>query len=106
MKLPLCVIEIIVSLIWYSTSWVQECEQNTIIEDQFEGWNLDSKFRPHHIYAMDLTVLFSSTVWIKRIERRKWNRGRNGLHQLGQPIVPSVLLPVLNPPYPKGTMFV
>ena len=25
---------------------------------------------------------YSSTLWIKRIEHRKWNRGRNGLHQL------------------------
>ena len=30
-------------------------------------------------------------LWIKRIKRRKWNRGCNGLHQLGQSIVPSIL---------------
>ena len=24
---------------------------------------------------------------------RKWNRGRNGLHQLGQPVAPSILFP-------------
>ena len=37
------------------------------------------------------------------IEHRKWNRGRNGLHQLGQPVAPSTLFPVFNPPYPQGT---
>ena len=31
-----------------------------------------------------------STLWIKRIELRKLNRGHNGLHQLGQPIAPSI----------------
>ena len=30
-----------------------------------------------------------------RFEHRKWNRGRNGLHQLGQPVAPSILFPVL-----------
>ena len=25
---------------------------------------------------------------------RKWNRGRNGLHQLEQPVAPSILFPV------------
>ena len=29
-----------------------------------------------------------------RFECREWNRGRNGLHQLGQPVAPSVLFPV------------
>ena len=43
------------------------------------------------------------TLWIKRIEHRKWIRGCNGLHQLGQPVAPSVLFPVFNPPYPQGT---
>ena len=28
-----------------------------------------------------------------RFEHRKWNRGRNGLHQLGQPVAPSILFP-------------
>ena len=44
-----------------------------------------------------------STLWIKMIEHRKWNEGRNGLHQLGQPVAPSILFPVCNPPYPQGT---
>ena len=44
-----------------------------------------------------------TTLWIKRIEHRKWNRGRYGLHQLGQPDAPSILFPVFNPPYPQGT---
>ena len=42
------------------------------------------------------------TVWIKRIDHRKWNSGRSGLHQLGQPVVPSILFPAFNPPYPEG----
>ena len=42
----------------------------------------------------------SCTVWIKWIGRRLWNRGHNGLHQLGQPIAPSVQFPGFNPPYP------
>ena len=42
------------------------------------------------------------TFWIKRIEGMKWYRGRNGLHQLEQPIAPSILFPVLNPHYPQG----
>ena len=29
-----------------------------------------------------------------RFEHRKWNRGCNGLHQLGQPVAPSILFPV------------
>ena len=45
------------------------------------------------------------TLWIKRIEHRKWNRGHNGLHQLGQPVAPSILFPVFNPPYPQGSHF-
>ena len=45
-----------------------------------------------------------TTLWIKRIEHGKWNRGRNGLHQLGQPAAPSVLFPVFNPPYPQGKL--
>ena len=32
-----------------------------------------------------------------RFEHRKRNRGRNGLHQLGQPVAPSVLFAVLHP---------
>ena len=44
------------------------------------------------------------TLRIKRIEHRKWNRGCHGLHQLGQPVAPSFLLPVFNPSYPQGTI--
>ena len=44
------------------------------------------------------------TLWIKRIELRKRNRGRNGLHQQGEPVVPSILFLVFNPPYPQGTV--
>ena len=44
------------------------------------------------------------TLWIKRIEHRKFNRGHSGPHQLGQPVAPSFLFPVFNPPYPQGTV--
>ena len=33
-------------------------------------------------------------------QRAQW------LHQLGQPIAPSILFPVFNPPYPQGTVIV
>ena len=35
------------------------------------------------------------TDWVRVYETssRKWNRGRNGLHQLGHPVVPSILFP-------------
>ena len=51
-----------------------------------------------------ILLLREHTLWIKRIEHRKWTRGLNGLHQLGQPVSPSVLFPVFNPPYPQGTL--
>ena len=31
-----------------------------------------------------------STDWGYETSSRKWNRGRNGLHQLGQPVAPSI----------------
>ena len=31
-------------------------------------------------------------------------RGRNGLHQLGQPVAPSILFPVFNPEGEPGTL--
>ena len=51
-----------------------------------------------------ILLLREHTLWIKRIEHRKRNRGLNGLHQLGQPVSPSILFPVFNPPYPQGTL--
>ena len=42
---------------------------------------------------------------IKRIEHRKWNRGHNGLHHLGQPVASSILFPVFNPPDPQGSQW-
>ena len=33
------------------------------------------------------------TDWEYEKSSRKWNRGRNGLHQLGQPVAPSILFP-------------
>ena len=45
----------------------------------------------------------TNTGFAFRIEHRKWNRGRNGLHQLGQPVAPSVPFPVFNPEGEPGT---
>ena len=47
---------------------------------------------------------YESSLRIKRIEHRKWKRGCNGLHQLGQPVAPFDLFPVFNPPYPQGAL--
>ena len=33
----------------------------------------------------------------------KWNRGRNGLHQLGQPVASSILFPVFKSEGEPGT---
>ena len=33
------------------------------------------------------------TDWGYETSSRKWNRGHNGLHQLGQPVAPSILFP-------------
>ena len=43
------------------------------------------------------------TEFAFRIEHRKWNRGRNALHQLGQPVAPSILFPVFNPEGEPGS---
>ena len=39
--------------------------------------------------GMDIRKYSCSTGFAFRFEHRKWNRGRNGLHQLGQPVAPS-----------------
>ena len=49
-------------------------------------------------------VKFSCTGFAFRFEHRKWNRGRNGLHQLGQPVAPSILLPVFKSECEPGTV--
>ena len=43
-----------------------------------------------------------STLWIRRIEQRKWNRGRNRLPKLVQTIVTSIPFPVFKPLYPQA----
>ena len=43
-----------------------------------------------------------STLWIRRIEHRKYNRGCNRLPKLLQTIAPSIPFPVFNPLYPQG----
>ena len=47
-----------------------------------------------------------STGFAFRFERRKWNRGCNGLHQLGQPVAPSVPFPVFKSEGKPGTWFI
>ena len=47
-------------------------------------------------------IRFWPTLWIKRIEHRKWNRGRNRLPKLVQAIAPSIPFPVFNLLYPQG----
>ena len=42
------------------------------------------------------------TLWIRRIEHRKLNRGCNRLPKLVQTTPPSIPFPVFNPPYPQG----
>ena len=49
----------------------------------------------NHPQVEGLTAPYTGFTF--RFEHRKWNRGRNGLHQLGQPVAPSVLFPVLHP---------
>ena len=44
-----------------------------------------------------------STGFAFRFEHRKWNRGRNGLHQLRQPVAPSILFPVFKSEGEPGT---
>ena len=45
-------------------------------------------------FCHKIVVVELSTVFAFRFEHRKWNRGRNGLRQLGQPVAPSVPFPV------------
>ena len=52
-----------------------------------------------------LVQLYLFTGFAFRFEHRKWNRGRNGLHQLGQPVAPSVLFPVFKSEGEPGTFF-
>ena len=42
----------------------------------------------------DMLICITYTGFAFRFEHRKWNRGHNGLHQLGQPVAPSILFPV------------
>ena len=63
----------------------------------------------NHNFAMPCNFSFSKsettyyTGFAFRIEHRKWNRGRNGLHQLGQPVAPSIIFPVFNPEGEPGS---
>ena len=56
-----------------------------------------------------MTVFWSKkgshyTLWIRRIEHRKYNRGCNRLPKLLQTIAPSIPFPVFNPLNPQGIM--
>ena len=44
-------------------------------------------------FRSKITCNQKSTDWGYEVSSRKWNRGRKGLHQLGQPVVPSILFP-------------
>ena len=52
------------------------------------------------------TLRFCCTGFAFRFEHRKWNRGRNFLHQLGQPVAPSVLFPVFKSEGKPGTPYI
>ena len=77
---------------------------------RIDNWNLGTRPWQHPMPATKslstnidwIKEAVADGVWIKRIEHRKWNRGCNGLHQLGQPVAPSILFPVFNPLYPQG----
>ena len=51
-----------------------------------------------------ISFMGKSTGFAFRFEHRKWNRGRNGLHQLGQPVGPSILFPVFKSEGKPGTL--
>ena len=57
----------------------------------------------NHPQVEGLTAPYTGFTF--RFEHRKWNRGRNGLHQLGQPVVPSVLFPAFKYEGEPGTHF-
>ena len=59
-------------------------------------WNIVSCHSIHHICTICTGFAF-------RFEHRKWNRGHNGLHQLGQPVAPSILFPVFKSEGEPGT---
>ena len=48
-------------------------------------------------------IMEASTLWLKRMEHRKRNRVRNGLHQLLQTIALSIPFLGFSPLYPHGT---
>ena len=45
------------------------------------------------IVKFRLLEMLLTTDWGYETSSRKWNRGHNGLHQLGQPVAPSILFP-------------
>ena len=50
--------------------------------------------RTVNLKSQKIKILLSFNGFAFRFEHRKWNRGRNGLQQLGQPVAPSILFPV------------
>ena len=54
-------------------------------------------------YYGNYSLYSTCTGFAFRFEHRKWNRGRNGLLQLEQPVAPSVPFPVFNPEGEPGT---
>ena len=56
--------------------------------------------KAHPMHACGNMVLYMYSIerglctdWGYETSPRKWNRGRNGLHQLGQPVAPSIIFP-------------
>ena len=47
-----------------------------------------------HTHTHTHIYMYIYTVCVNRTAYRKWNRGRRGLHQLGQTIAPSIPFPV------------
>ena len=52
-------------------------------QEELQG-NSSGSSQPPDQYKGCTSLYAPYTPWIKRIEHRKRNRGRNGLHQLGQ----------------------
>ena len=71
--------------------WEEVTSLNYI--DGLENGQTDKNWRTNRFTSI-VVYSWESTVFAFRFEHRKWNRGRNGLHQLGQPVSPSILFPV------------
>ena len=64
-----------------------------------------TKIKANPTQVLDHQKHHVHTDWGYETSSRKWKRGRNGLHQLGQPVAPSVLFPVFKSEGEPGTLF-